>query len=511
MSYREERFEDVIYLRKSQADLDMEKIQKFETLERHRKHLLGVAEEKGLNVTKIYKEIVSGDSIQDRPEFKKLLNDLRKNKYRSVLVMEIQRLGRGDTKDQGTIFEILKMSGTKIVTPDKTYDPDNEADSEYLEFFLFMSRKEYKFITKRMQRGRIDAIKEGQYFSGTPPYGYDAVRHDKKHKTLVPNEFADNVRLMFEWMKNERVSNGEIGRRFKRMGVRTPRGNVDWDRSTIKEILRNPAYMGKVAWYKRRQIKEFKGTDTVKVSRRMPQEDFLLVDGQHEALITEETYYAVQKLLDQRFMPPAVFTRITNPLAGIIRCSECGRTMRRQADPRRKSPTKRTGRLVHADSHSCKTFKSCFLDDVMAKIKESLKENIKDFEIELSERNTEVEKERFLAIRKQLKSNIEKLENRKKKVMIAFEDGIYTGQEASQRKTEITEEILELQEELNGLQPPSEDDLKDKIVRFTHVLDTIDLPTITPAMVNQLLKGIIEKIIYTRTGDEIHLDIHLRE
>lgn len=68
--------------------------------------------------------------------------------------MEVERLGRGNTLDQGIILNAFKYSSTKIITPMKSYDPNDEFDEVYFEFSQFMSRREYKTILRRMQRGR---------------------------------------------------------------------------------------------------------------------------------------------------------------------------------------------------------------------------------------------------------------------------------------------------------------------------------------------------------------------
>ena len=152
-----------MYLRKSRADIEAEARGEGETLTRHQNMLLELAKKQGLNIVKIYKEIVSGDSIAARPQMQALLADISEGKYTGVLVVEIERLARGDTIDQGIVAQAFKQSGTKIITPTKTYDPDNEFDEEYFEFSLFMSRREYKTIKRRMQAGRLAAIKEGNY------------------------------------------------------------------------------------------------------------------------------------------------------------------------------------------------------------------------------------------------------------------------------------------------------------------------------------------------------------
>lgn len=74
---------------------------------------------------------------------------------KDVFVMEVERLARGDTIDQGIVAQTFKYSNTKIITPMKIYDPNNEYDEEYFEFGLFMPRREYKTTNRRLQRGRI--------------------------------------------------------------------------------------------------------------------------------------------------------------------------------------------------------------------------------------------------------------------------------------------------------------------------------------------------------------------
>ena len=133
-----------LYLRKSRADMEAEAHGEGETLARHEKLLLEVAKRGEYNVTQIYREIVSGETIAVRPVMQQLLQEVEQGLWAGVLVVEVERLARGDTIDQGMMAQAFKYSGTKIITPLKVYDPENEFDEEYFEFGLFMSRREYK-------------------------------------------------------------------------------------------------------------------------------------------------------------------------------------------------------------------------------------------------------------------------------------------------------------------------------------------------------------------------------
>ena len=165
-----------IYLRKSRADAEAEIRGEGETLARHEKALTAFARQAGLEVTAIYKEIISGETIAARPQMQKLLAEVSDGMWDGVIVMDVDRLARGNSIDQGIISQTFLFAGTKIITPTKTYDPTNEFDEEYFEFGLFMSRREYKIINRRLQRGRVASIKEGKYVSNKAPYGYERVK-----------------------------------------------------------------------------------------------------------------------------------------------------------------------------------------------------------------------------------------------------------------------------------------------------------------------------------------------
>ena len=129
-----------MYLRKSRADLELEAMGEGETLARHQHMLENLAAKHEIHPDQIpiYKEVVSGDSIDEKPEMQRLLADVYANTYDGVLVVEVERLARGNTKDQGEVADAFQASSTNIITPAKVYDPNNEFDQEYFEFGLFM-------------------------------------------------------------------------------------------------------------------------------------------------------------------------------------------------------------------------------------------------------------------------------------------------------------------------------------------------------------------------------------
>ena len=128
-----------VYLRKSREE---ENESREETLARHERILLDYCKNNNLNIKKIYKEVVSGESIEKRPQMQQLLNDVCQNKYEGIVCVEVERLSRGNQVDQAEILEIFKKHKTKIYTLNKVYDlsSEDEFDEEFFEFGLFMSR-----------------------------------------------------------------------------------------------------------------------------------------------------------------------------------------------------------------------------------------------------------------------------------------------------------------------------------------------------------------------------------
>ena len=166
-----------LYLRKSREDA-LES--KEETLARHERQLKAYCKNHNLSIVATYKEVVSGENIANRPQMQQLLNDVALGKYDAVACIELERLSRGNQLDQCEILEVFKSSNTKIHTLNKIYDlSKDEVDEEFFEFALFMSRREYKIITRRLQRGRMQALHEGYYIGSVLPYGFDKFKGDK--------------------------------------------------------------------------------------------------------------------------------------------------------------------------------------------------------------------------------------------------------------------------------------------------------------------------------------------
>lgn len=290
-----------IYLRKSRIDKDYE--ESGDTLLRHEKMLREFAVKNKMTVTKIYREIVSGESISNRPALQELLHDVEKDCWDGVIVADIERLARGDTCDQGIIINTFKFTNTKIITPNKIYNATDEFDEGFFEFSLFMSRQEYKVIKRRLQRGKYASVKEGKFVSSTPPYGYDRVKlRGEKGYTLEENhEESRIVQRIFESFseKSKHTTNTtQILKQIKNeldLSNVTTRNGASWSINSLREILKNPVYIGKIRWNSRPRITKI--ANGKKVTVRPRNKEYEIYDGLHSAIVNEALFYEVQKHL----------------------------------------------------------------------------------------------------------------------------------------------------------------------------------------------------------------------
>ncbi len=328
-----------IYLRKSRKDNDAELHADGETLARHEKTLTEFAKNNNLQVSAVYREIVSGESIASRPQMQKLLSEVGEGRFDGVIVMDIDRLARGNSIDQGIIAQTFLFSNTKIITPTKTYDPSNEFDEEYFEFGLYMSRREYKIINRRLQRGRTASCREGKYVGSHAPYGYEKVKlnSDKGFSLSPVPEQAEIIKKIFEWYTRgipcydctrKRIGVSIIARELNKLSVRSPKGTV-WTSSTIRDILINPVYIGKIRWNWRPEKKKM--SDGQMIRERPRSTDFSLYNGLHDAIISKDIFETAQAIMQKNKRRPVRADKaVQNPLAGLVICGKCGRKMQRR-------------------------------------------------------------------------------------------------------------------------------------------------------------------------------------
>lgn len=480
-----------IYLRKSRADAEAEVRGEGETLARHQNILLDLAKRKNLDIGAIYKELVSGETIAARPEVQKLLEEVSAGKWDGVICMEVERLARGDTIDQGIVAQAFKCSNTLIVTPSKTYDPSNEYDEEYFEFNLFMSRREYKTIRRRMTAGRIASVREGNYIGSIAPYGYKKTQLPDKSFTLEPEpQEAEIVKLIFDLYIEQHMGASKIATYLNSIGA-APRKSESWDASSVRPILSNPVYCGFVRWNTRPIIKAYANGKYINTRPRSAKGE--VHKGKHEPIISEEMWNKANDIMQSHKQQQNPFDKpLQSQYAKLMFCGLCGRAMVRR-------PYKNKPAMYMCVNKSCGCMASDE-DDITDLVVHSIADHLVDIENMINGNVKPNSKDKKAeTARKVLTNEIELLNKRKKKLYDFLEREVYTEEMFAERFADITKRIADRQAALDKLPKEKADiDLYEYSMEIRSVLDTYSKNN--PAEENnELLSRIVRKINYTKT------------
>ncbi len=496
-----------LYLRKSRADLEAEAHGEGDTLARHEHILMELAKSRALPIGAIYREIVSGERIANRPVMQQLLSEVEDGRWKGVLVTETSRLARGDTIDQGIVAQAFKLSGTLIVTPSKVYDPTQEADEEWMEFGLFMSRQEYRMIRRRMTAGMNAAKREGRFIGNVAPYGYERFKLDGRGWSLriVPKR-AEIVRMIFK-LYNSGLGYSRIEKRLNELHIPAPKGEK-WSSATIPGIIQNPHYIGMIPAGRRPGRKVVKDGE-VKLIR--PRQKCELYPGMHEPIISREAWDKAQAHIGKnREARVPAGRRQSNPLAGLLVCDCCGKNMQRRPQTGRGSQTQ-----ILCPTRGCPTV-AHNADELEDMVIDSLRVFLAKLEAGKPAK-TDVSAE--YAALEECTKKLKDLEARQRRTFELVEDGTYTREIFLARQAELTAERVKIEQQKAELEAAitkkkQEAEAQNNLAPAARQVLEAYNKQLTAEDRNRLLKKVIDHIDYhkrkrTRWNPESDLSITL--
>ena len=320
----------IIYLRKSRQDDPRETVE--EVLAKHETMLQEYAvREFGHKIPEanIYREIVSGESISEREEIKRVLARITDPNIKGVIVVEPSRLSRGDLRDCGRLIDELRYSKTLVVTPYMTYDLDNKMERKFFQDELLRGNDYLEYTKEILWRGRVASAKRGCYVVGGPaPFGYKKVKDGKDWILEVVPENAEIVRQIFDWYVHKNMSPGEIARKLTEMGIKSPSGRDEWVDVSVRRMLSNEHYRGLIIFNQIKDVISIENGEKVKHKVKQQPEDIIKVKGRHPAIIDEATFEAARALVSPKPKNKAQL-ELKNVLSGLLVCGKCGKSMMR--------------------------------------------------------------------------------------------------------------------------------------------------------------------------------------
>ena len=271
----------------------------------------------------------SGKSIEGRMQFRQMMEDVKsgKDNISYVLVFKLSRFGR-NAADVLSTLQVMQDFGVNLICVEDGIDSSKDAGKLMISVLSAVAEIERENIRVQTMEGRIQKAREGKWNGGFAPYGYQLVNG----KLEINEEEAVAIRTIYDQYVSTDIGSNGISKYLENHGIRKIQRqngkNPLFDAHLVRLILKNPVYCGKIA-YGRRKTEKVHGTRNE--YHLVEQENFLLVDGLHEAIIPEDVWNAAQaKLIAQAKKYEHVNkgkNERTHLLSGIVKCPICGAGM----------------------------------------------------------------------------------------------------------------------------------------------------------------------------------------
>ena len=299
-----------------------------------------------LNLYGIYSDNGEKGWKFDRPEFTRLMDDVKSGKVNCIVVKDLSRFGRDYIETGNYLEKIFPFMGVRFISITDNFDSFtcDDAESALMIPLKNMVNDVYaKDISRKIITSFRQRQETGDFLPGNPPYGYIKSK-ERQFRYDVDEKVAPYIRMLFEW-KAAGVSHAEMARRLNEMGAVTPaRRKIElgiwhaekykhtvWGGRTLIDILTNPVYTGALV-YGKIPKSLYEGIRM----HRAPREEWRILEGMHEPIVSKELFDRVQEIFDQN--RKAVHEKyeanaknregIVNRFKGKIVCGDCGKNMR---------------------------------------------------------------------------------------------------------------------------------------------------------------------------------------
>lgn len=267
----------------------------------------------------------------DRPSFKKMLSDIDEGKINLVIVKDLSRFGRNYV-EAGMYVQRFTDSNIRFIAADDNYDSLVNSDDLLFPIKNVVNEMYARDVSKKTKAAKKAKARDGQFIGSKAPFGYMIDPNDRHH-LIVDEPAAQVVKRIFRFA-SEGVGYNKMAKIFREEKVLTPiayfnlnnpdyfksdywRKEFDWHVTSIRAILNNEVYLGKLVYGKQRN-KSMKSKEKV----RNPKEDWIVVENCHEPIITQELWDTVHKILNAKHRPAKAGE--VQMFAGLLYCSDCG-------------------------------------------------------------------------------------------------------------------------------------------------------------------------------------------
>lgn len=297
------------------------------SLDGQKNSLKRFADREEMEIVNIYEDAgKSGKSIEGRPAFKQMLGDIENGlEIDYILVYKLSRFGR-NAADILNSLEHVQSFGANLICIEEGIDSSQTSGKLLISVLSAVAEIERENIIEQTMNGRKEKARQGGWNGGFAPYGY----YLKDKQLYIQENEAEAIRIIFDKYVNGNMGFYKIANYLNLQGIqKIKRANgtlSQWSTHFVRMIIDNPVYSGKIA-FGRRTREKVKGSKNE--YRQVHQEEYILADGQHEAIISEELW---QKAHEKRVItgvkaPSKIGRDRAHLLSGILKCPKCGGPM----------------------------------------------------------------------------------------------------------------------------------------------------------------------------------------
>lgn len=271
----------------------------------------------------------SGKTIEGRIAFNQMMEDIKtgKDEVSFVLVFKLSRFGR-NAADVLASLQVMQDFGVNLICVEDGIDSSKDAGKLMISVLSAVAEIERENIRIQTMEGRIQKAREGKWNGGFAPYGYKLVGG----KLEINEEEAEAIRVIFDQYVNTDIGSNGIAKYLENHGIqkiqRQNGKNPLFDAALIRRIIQNPVYCGKIA-YGRRKTEKVHGTRSD--YHLVAQDNYLLVDGIHEAIISEDVWEQAQIKVAVQAKKYEKVNSVKGEkihlLSGLLKCPICGAGM----------------------------------------------------------------------------------------------------------------------------------------------------------------------------------------
>ena len=297
------------------------------SLDGQKSNLRRFADREEMEIVNIYEDAgKSGKSIEGRPAFKQMLLDIENGlEIDYVLVYKLSRFGR-NAADILNSLEHIQAFGVNLICIEEGIDSSQTSGKLLISVLSAVAEIERENIIEQTMNGRKEKARQGGWNGGFAPYGYFL----KDKQLFIQEDEAEAVRIIFDKYLNGNMGFHKIANYLNLQGIQKVQRNNGtlslWGTHFIRMIIDNPVYCGKIS-YGRRVREKVKGSKNE--YKQIPQEDYIIAEGQHEAIISEELWNAAHEKREQTGIksPSKIGRDRAHLLSGILKCPKCGGPM----------------------------------------------------------------------------------------------------------------------------------------------------------------------------------------